>query len=132
MERTDETGTPHPGAARWLPARPPLRSFELVEHLAQLFLAPPGDFRVVALVVTPRIDLSGGGEDTLPDLTPGGGRHLPPELAAREVGGHYLHALVYHYEKGPGKRSLRRPSPIPITEHLRRAGILEPLEAGRR
>jgi len=129
IERIDESGAPHP--ARWLPARPPLRRFELVEQLAQLFLAPPGDFRVVALVVTSRIDLSGGGEDTLPDLTPGGGRQLPPELATQEVGDHYLHALVYHYEKEPGRRSLRRPSPIPVTEHLRRAGILEGLESGR-
>jgi hypothetical protein len=102
----------------------------LSERLQDLFLAPPGHFRIIALVVkTGEIPFSDKPptHSELTQLIQKGPRQLDSEVARIPFTSHHqVYALIYEFTK---RRSEPEPkfvqvSALPAEQHLRAAGLL--------
>lgn len=126
LERIDESGVSLSGEARWIRGKLPLEGFDIGEYLRRLFLAPPGNFRLVVFVVTRERDLSGGEGSFDPELASSGlpsRLGLPDSLARRPIGEAWVHVLVYHFRKKLGRQDLLRPSTLTFERHLEGSGL---------
>lgn len=123
LERIRRNGASVAGDDRWTSNRLPLRRFDLVQYLTELFMAPPGDFRLIAFVVTPERDLHGGQEEIDVNLAHSGGRLLPPGMATEPIEDRLVHVLIYHFQKTHGRQLILIPSPLDTWTHLSRAGV---------
>ncbi len=134
LERMDESGASLSGEDRWIRGKLPLKGFDVDEYLRRLFLAPPGDFRLLVFVVTPKRNLAGGQGELDPDLASTGlpsGLGLPESLARRPIGEAWVHVLVYHFRKKLGRQDLLQPSTIAFDRHLEGSGLTRFLQSLR-
>lgn len=117
---------------RWLANGAPQRwtsVFSLQPLLRVIGLAPPGYYRVIVFVVTPRTfsragDRLDAGE--MRALFDTGLNRLPPALAQRPYTDDVATtALVYEFERGPRQQAhLNVPGLLTGREHLERSGLL--------
>jgi HEAT repeat protein len=129
VERIREDGTSSP-SSRWTAGR--ATPLNLIDYLSVLFLERPGQFRVIAFLVTdldPH-DWQGSGElseKAARRLELTGGRVLPGNLGALPWKGRSCHVLIYHFERKHGGTTVLYPSSLSTFEHLRKAGLWERL-----
>jgi hypothetical protein len=121
MERVNEDGTPFPGGLRW--TREDVPPLNLVDYFGQLFMENPGYFRVIAFVITDKINF-GQGDKSLPDIP--SGTDLPPEIRALSFRGRNCSALIYSFKRKPGA-SMTEIRNLSMDEHLRKSGVLNAL-----
>lgn len=129
LERIDAEGAPVEGGRRFDPPEAG-EPWSLSGYISRLFYAPPGYYRQIIFVATPReID-----PDEMPTLE---GREQIEAIAAEGATemvelddtegwtqGHALTALIYEFRsEGQENVEVRRPSPIPGGTHLAKAGI---------
>jgi hypothetical protein len=123
------------GDPRWLTGSAPQRwqsVFSLQPLLRAIGLAPPGYYRVIALLVTPHPFTRTGDRLNASEmrvLFDAGLNRLPPALADRPYTDDIATtALVYEFERGPRERTrLNDPGLITGREHLERSGLLDAL-----
>jgi len=114
VEQIDPDWKPLPGEYRWRPDRPGISPLNLAAYFHELLFAPPGEFRMVAFMVTtePNPAFSGqlsyesvrelynNGAPTLPACDP---TAKPMMLSCQTFKGHFCHVLIYNYKKPVGK-----------------------------
>lgn len=134
MERLEADGQRVPGRDGF--TGPGQRtSFDLAEVLRQLFLAQPGFYRVILLVVTDerlgRFSAQQNVEAYMRELGRLGTDELPGSMASRDFGGTYeVHALIYEFERrnraeADGvSRAIPPSGRLPALVHLEMAGLL--------
>jgi HEAT repeat protein len=127
MERVEADGRPVHGPDRWLTR--PSKPQSVREWVSRLFVSRPGEFRMIAVVVTadPALGVSGGEWDLLAaeDYGLGGARWLRDELKEEPLAGRRVVGLVYHFHRRPGALGeVLRPSSIAWVDHLVLSGIL--------
>jgi HEAT repeat protein len=119
--RADGSSEPHD---RWVGGK--ARPLDLTDYLGRLFLLRPGEFRLIAFLVTTASDLGGGAEITeaaARELFLAGARELPLRIGELKFAGHSCHVLIYHFERKHAAASLVRPSSHSTREHLAKAGL---------
>jgi len=100
---------------------------DLADYLGRLFLRRPGQFRLIAFLVTTENNLANS--HTLPSegwarsLSLAGARMLTPQIGSLDFSGRSCHVLIYHFQRRHGGAVVLDPSPLSTREHLRRAGI---------
>lgn len=137
LERIDQDGRPKPPPDRWpgdSGEGPRNRSF--LQYIKSLFVAEPGFYRVIAVVVTSRPvadignPLSRGAADSL--LL--GPQILPASLRARKVHNLSAYALIYQFKsinKDAEPRLLSRTT-VPPAQHLSLAGFWTPAQLAQK
>jgi len=136
LERIDENGAAIPGERRFLPpdAKEP---FDFARYLSALFFAPAGYYRMIALIVTDRPLVTGGGpldEATARRLPQAGATELPRSFAERTFGpSHRVYVLVYEFRKGTQARDVEAlvPGRLTALTHLTRSGVEAALASAR-
>ena len=136
LERIDDDGAAMPGGKRFLPpdAKEP---FDLSRYVSELFFAPAGYYRMIALVVTDQPLVTGGvqlAEADARKMALSGATELPRSFAGQPFGPHHrLYALVYEYRKGAQARDVQMlvPGRLPARTHLSRSGVETALESNR-
>lgn len=105
----------------------------LLGYLGHLFLERPGEFRLIAFLVTTARYVETGRttieEGEARTLSLRGGRVLPHEIAVMPLAGRTCHVLVYHFTRRRGGASLIQPSELSTRQHLRQAGLWRQLSA---
>ncbi|MHC2289863.1 HEAT repeat domain-containing protein [Bradyrhizobium barranii] len=121
LERINQDGSPYPGRLRW--NANPIPPSSLDEYLIDLFLSPPGYFRVIAFAVAGDEPMTTQANAVLPSPSKGA-KALPDELAKRSFAGYQLFALVYTFERYDGAKMVLNyeGSPSGLT-HLVNSGI---------
>jgi hypothetical protein len=127
LERIDRDGTPLPDPDRW-PSEMTgeLKARSIVAYFKSLFVASPGYYRVIAIVVSPR-PIAAASEPMTPQLAgalANGPQVLPRRFRERRIAGAYGTALIYEFE---AKKAQERPrlilSEVPPVQHLILAGL---------
>lgn len=126
LERINPDGTPLAGRDRWNSSLIPPHSLE--EYLVDLFLSPPGYFRLVAFAVTKEEPLDTNPVAELPRVSEGG-KTLPDSIAKVPFSDREAYALVYTFHRyDGGKMELNYDgSPSGLT-HLMASGIWSGLQ----
>ena len=126
LERIDGDGLPRePG--RWNFARSFNGPFTIGEYLRALFYAPPGFYRIIVFVLTPRPMSAEGaitGRDAEAWFT-NGGTSLPDEIGMRRYTDNFqFSVLIYEFERSADEEetNVRRPG-LPIAQHLKGAKL---------
>ena len=134
MEQFSEGGAPREEAVRFAITVAPPRLFSLADFVRALFTASPGRFRIIAFLFTSVPFSQSGAEvdrEAASAWVTGGLNVLPEVLAARApTPAHQCTALVYEFEKPSRGEEVRLadPSALSAEQHLRKAGLWEPLE----
>jgi hypothetical protein len=137
VERIHADGSSFQGKERWTSEKEPLRSLSLAEYLKALFLEKPGQFRLMAFVVSTGFETT----DRTKILTEefarravvrGARGELPEDIASKPLAGHKCQVLIYHFEKRPGGGvRVLLPSELSAQNHLAKAQLLARLGAGQ-
>ncbi|MEM1225171.1 MAG: PDZ domain-containing protein [Planctomycetota bacterium] len=119
---------------RWTRQKLPAKS--LWSYFNHLLYAKPGTHRLFAFVVTDRDKLENRDRESreaqsLVDSIYGDMKILPDDIGDIEVDGHFIHVLVYQFERRMGGRlevcESANPTPcnvhLSVFEHLRRANL---------
>jgi hypothetical protein len=130
LEAIESDGRPKSGSARWT-VQAPSSHFSLRAVVASLFFAPPGYYRVIALIVTDRVlgNNYARGELTptaAKDLLQGSQRQLPADLKMNVApAGARTEALIYEFERTSydGEPELKTNGRIPPVQHLAGANL---------
>jgi hypothetical protein len=137
MEQIKPDGTPSPDPARWSTDLPSVRELTLLEFIKALASAPPGYYRVIVFIVTDQPWSRSGdkptGEEAQRWLAKGFNR-LPASIGELPYGKDFrTTALVYEFKKRSesADASLVEDSETGAAEHLRKAGISDPLSGWR-
>jgi hypothetical protein len=137
MEQIKPDGTPSAEPARWSTNLPSVRELTLLEFIKALASAPPGYYRVIVFIVTDEPWSRSGQEPTGEEaerwLTQGFNR-LPASIGELTYGKEYTTtALVYEFKKRSqsAEATLVEDSETRAQEHLRKAGISDPLSGWR-
>jgi HEAT repeat protein len=123
VERIREDGSSAP-RQRWSGGK--ARPLDLFDYLGRLFLQRPGEFRLIAFLVTTEDDLGRGAtlsEAEARVLFLAGARSLPPRIGRLPLDSRSCHVLIYHFERQHGAAVVLYPSSLPAREHLRKAGL---------
>jgi hypothetical protein len=135
MEQISADGTPT--SARWSTELPSVRELTLFEFIRALASAPPGYYRVIVFIVTdqpwPRSGQPATGDEARRWLTEGFNR-LPAEIGDMTYdAGYKTTALVYEFTKRSKSADATQiaNSPTQVQEHLKKAGIYDPLSGWR-
>lgn len=133
MEQIESDGTPRSDPARWSTDLPWVDNMTLLEFIKALANATPGYYRVIAFIVTnqpwSRIGERPTGAAAERWLAKGF-NWLPQSIGELTYGPDYrTTALVYEFKKvsRDTDAALREPSPTSADDHLKRAGISDPL-----
>ena len=133
MEQIKSDGTPSPEPARWNTSLPAADMLTFLEFLRALADTQPGYYRVIVYVVT---DQPWSRTLELPTARAAEGwlahgfTWLPADVGAMPYGPEYrTTTLVYEFTKASQQAAARfvETSSISADDHLRRAGIAEPL-----
>lgn len=137
MEQIKADGTPSRAPARWSTKLPSARELNLVELIRALAGAPEGYYRVIVFLVTdqpwPRTREAPTGEEARRWLANGFNR-LPPSIGELEYESQYeTVALIYEFSKQSETADATQvePSATSAQEHLKKAGIYDPLSGWR-
>lgn len=128
MERTTASGAPDP-QQRFDPGFRPLPAFSLDGYLRALFTAPPGYYRIVVFVVSPRPFATTGAPVSADEATAWlekGLNVLPPVIGRRPYSSAYATtALIYEFEKRDAQSNPteRHPGRLSADAHLTGSGI---------
>ncbi len=135
LERITDDGTAMGGDTRFLPPDAKAR-FDLSGYLKALFFAPPGYYRMIALVVTDQP--FGRNEKALDQATAeklpvAGATMLPQEFSTRPFGPNFrVWALVYEFNKVDAANVQPVvPGRLPALTHMTRSGLASAFEPGR-
>ena len=124
VERILQDGTSSP-ADRWIGGKG--KPLNLLDYLGRLFLERPGQFRLIAFLITDQEGFESGrmelSEQASRQLSLSGGRVLPESLRGLPWKGRSCHVLVYHFEKKGGSALVFHPSALSTREHLSKAGL---------
>lgn len=132
LEAIEPDGVPVDGGERFDPADDS-RPFSLASYVAQLFYAPPGFYRQITFVVTPRAIRGDGGrtsQEDLDQLLEEGEEELPGAFATVPfTPRHDVTALVYEF-RAEGSRDAEAiiPGRLNGAAHLEASGIARGLE----
>ncbi|MEO0784067.1 MAG: hypothetical protein AAFY10_00085 [Pseudomonadota bacterium] len=133
LERIGVDGTPVEGQ-RFDPPEAG-EKWSLTGYISRLFYAPPGYYRQIIFVATPReVDPEDmaelEGREQLEGIAEEGADamiELDPESTFTQA--HKLYALIYEFRaEGEENVEVRRPSPVEATAHLTRSGIYPELD----
>jgi len=128
LERIGVDGTPVEGQ-RFDPPEAG-EKWSLGSYISRLFYAPPGYYRQIIFVATPReVDpdemATLEGREQIEEIAEEGAEEmiqLDPETTF--TSGHKLYALIYEFRaENEETVEVRRPSPVEATAHLTRSGI---------
>ncbi len=128
MERISTDGRPLPEEYRFLPpgAQEP---FDFARYVEQLFVAPPGYYRLIVFVVTNRSFAATGKTIVASDATTllrRGLVNLPSDIGQSEFTPlHNVTVLIFEFQKNGADRSVATLSPGRLSgqTHLQRAGL---------
>lgn len=126
LERINSDGVPTE-SGRWDFARSFNGPFTIADYLRALFIAPPGYYRIIVFVLTPRPISAEGtitGRDAEAWFT-NGGISLPDEIGKRRYTEYYqFSVLIYEFERSADEEetSVRRPG-LPFVQHLKGAKL---------
>lgn len=133
MEQIKFDGTPSPSPARWASRMPEVTNMTLLEFIKALGNAQPGYYRVIVFVVTnqpwPRTGEKPTGKEAEQWLVKGF-TWLPERIGKLPYGPDYrTTVLVYEFKKVSQDvdATFRVPSPISADDHLKKAGLFDPL-----
>ena len=133
MEQIKPDGTPSPEPARWSTDLPWVANMTLLEFIKALANATPGYYRVIVFIVTKQPWSRTGerptGEEAERWLAEGF-NWLPRYIGELDYGPDYrTTALVYEFKKvsRDTHASFLEPSPTSADDHLKKAGISDPL-----
>ena len=132
LEQIEDDGRPVEGGERFETDSPD-EPFSLTGYLARLFYAPPGHYRQIIFVVTPRAIVGDAGETTeeeLDRLRERGADALTDAFGAIPfTPSHDVTALVYEFRaEGNKDAEIVIPSRIRGTAHLTASGISQAIE----
>ncbi|MBL8550767.1 MAG: hypothetical protein JNJ73_12355 [Hyphomonadaceae bacterium] len=132
LERFLDDGSSAPDTIRYVqPANEP---FSITRYLTGLFIAPVGNYRQIAFIVTNAAFVASGkalSESEAEAILRNGANVLPGYFRSIRFGQDYVAtALVYEFEKRPGEDALARTSQgrLGARVHLERSGIEPALE----
>jgi HEAT repeat protein len=130
LERIQPDGAPFSGRDRWNESTIPVRS--LKDYLLELFLSPPGRFRIIAFAVAREEPLTGSATARLPTFG-AGAKVLPQWIAQLPFVDREAYALVYTFQRYDGGKMVLNyaGSPSGLT-HLIAAGIWGALQKSSR
>ena len=134
LEQIESDGTPKAGDERWSLGTRRLSEFSLAAYFRALFLADPGYYRVIALVVTPQ-PFSQSDDVVTSDQAEAwlaqGLDRVPPTVATLIFTEDFAcTALIYEFERQSesDEAGIKYPSAIQGRTHLQRSGIWEALQ----
>ena len=124
LERIRDDGSPDT-SERWTDSK--ALPLDLTDYLGRLFLSRPGQFRLIAFLLTSQDGLAETGpapsERWARDLYLMGARVLPPRIGELPFAGRNCHVLIYHFERRRGSTVILYPSTLSTREHLQKAGL---------
>lgn len=135
LERIQPNGATWTGEDRWVLQDRPAAIFSLVDYLRALFVARPGQFRVLVFVVTPQAFAAVGPEvtaETAVAWVGGGFTRLPESIGAIPLSSapFACTALIYEFERAaesdPGRVVV--PGRIEVRRHLELSGVWGEIE----
>lgn len=134
LERMFPDGRPEPDDVRFIPPNE-REPFSLGTYLQRLFVAPPGLYRVIALVATDREIANFGpalGEAAAINMLRSGAISLPRTLGAVPFGqDHRIVVLVYEFRRGSQQVVALTPGRLTAHQHLERTGLAASFRAAR-
>jgi hypothetical protein len=137
MEQIKADGTPSREPARWSTKLPSARELNFVEFIKALAGAPEGYYRAIVFLVTdqpwPRTAAAPTGGQAQRWLANGFNR-LPSSIGELEYGPEYeTVALIYEFSKQSETADATQvePSATSAQEHLKKAGLYDPLSGWR-
>jgi hypothetical protein len=127
LERFLDDGSRAPDTIRYL--QPADEPFSFTRYLTGLFIAPVGNYRQIAFVVTNHPFVASGkalSDEEAEEILRGGANTLPTYFRSMRFGEDYsVTALVYEFQKRPREPALARPARgrLGAQVHLERSGI---------
>lgn len=129
MEQIESDGRSKPVPGRWENTSSGNVEFSIANYLRVLFTAPPGYYRILVFVVTPRPftqSAVAASKETAQSWLGRGSNALPDDIGNRGLSGDFnCTALIYEFEKTadkPAPRSLV-PGRLTAATHLAQAGL---------
>ena len=137
VEQLGGDGLPLTNDYRWRKERPRISPLDPLRYLMGLSFAKPGEFRLIAIVVSTELIPSFGAEkwseERARSIFAGGARQLPPDFHNTSYHGHFCHVLVYKYLKPEGQIAQLEPPSASASNRdfvrtvLQDAGIMQKL-----
>lgn len=134
LERMLPDGRPGPDDVRFIPPNE-REPFSLANYLQRIFVAPPGLYRVIAVVTTDQAVADFGpalGEAGAINMLRSGAISLPRSLGAAAFGQeHRVVVLVYEFRRGSQEVLALTPGRLTAHQHLERTGLAASFRAMR-
>lgn len=103
VEQIDPNWRPIAGDYRWRSDRPSVSPLSPFNYFREMLFAPPGEFRMIAFMVTSDLKPEFGGEEwdeaQARSKFNEGAKILPEVFRKIPYAGHYCHVLIYNYSK---------------------------------